>query len=262
MATVVERLKRIQDQLGVEADGQLGPQTLSAIEKAVFGKEGHGSPVQAGPAQLGLRLSKSGIEQIVAYEIGSPAYYDKQLQSPCWPGGQSGVTIGIGYDLGYASRSQFAEDWQPLPDAVKHTLIKVLGLKGHKAKRQIASLRNIKIPYAVALDVFTRSSLPSYASKTLKAYPGLDQLHPDAQVALISLVYNRGTSTKGATRTEMLNLRRCVAESDYSAMAKNIRSMKRLWVGKGLDGLLKRREHEAHLIETVTDYELGELVHL
>jgi GH24 family phage-related lysozyme (muramidase) len=32
-------------------------------------------------------------------------------------------------------------------------------------------------------------------------------------------------------------------------MADLVRSMKRLWVGKGLDGLLRRRDEEAELIE-------------
>src|SRR5438067_11642326 len=28
-----------------------------------------------------------------------------------WPGGESGVTIGIGYDLGFATSEQFKADW-------------------------------------------------------------------------------------------------------------------------------------------------------
>ena len=30
-----------------------------------------------------------------------------------WPGGDSGVTIGIGYDLGYVTIDQFEFDWGP-----------------------------------------------------------------------------------------------------------------------------------------------------
>jgi len=28
-----------------------------------------------------------------------------------WPGGQSGITIGIGYDLGYIEAAVFRQDW-------------------------------------------------------------------------------------------------------------------------------------------------------
>src|ERR1043165_7773563 len=33
-----------------------------------------------------------------------------------WPGGASGITIGIGYDLGYESSGDFANDWQAAPE--------------------------------------------------------------------------------------------------------------------------------------------------
>jgi hypothetical protein len=38
--------------------------------------------------------------------------------------------------------------------------------------------------------------------------------------------------------------------STVSSLAKEFRKMKRIWVGKGLDGLLERREAEAKLIES------------
>ena len=30
-----------------------------------------------------------------------------------WPGGSSGITLGIGYDLGYVIMDQFESDWGP-----------------------------------------------------------------------------------------------------------------------------------------------------
>jgi hypothetical protein len=39
-------------------------------------------------------------------------------------------------------------------------------------------------------------------------------------------------------------------KKDYKKIAKEFRSMKRIWLGKGLDGLLDRRESEAKLIES------------
>ena len=40
-----------------------------------------------------------------------------------------------------------------------------------------------------------------------------------------------------------------VQRGDLADIAKQLRAMKRLWVGKGLDGLIARREAEARLVE-------------
>jgi GH24 family phage-related lysozyme (muramidase) len=46
------------------------------------------------------------------------------------------------------------------------------------------------------------------------------------------------------SRVEMKN-----TQGKITDIPAQIRSMKRLWVGKGLDGLIKRREGEAALFE-------------
>jgi GH24 family phage-related lysozyme (muramidase) len=48
----------------------------------------------------------------------------------------------------------------------------------------------------------------------------------------------------------MRAVRDAVAAGDLQEIATQIRAMKRLWVGKGVDGLLKRRDAEARLVET------------
>jgi GH24 family phage-related lysozyme (muramidase) len=53
----------------------------------------------------------------------------------------------------------------------------------------------------------------------------------------------------GERRSEMLNIRNLVPSKNYKAIAQEIIDMKRLWYGKGLDGLLKRRDEEAALIK-------------
>ena len=75
-------------------------------------------------------------------------------------------------------------------------------------------------------------------------------MHPDAYGAIISLVFNRGTSLKGDSRKEMVSIKNLIAKKDYKKIAKEFRNMKRIWIGKNLDGLLDRREAEAKLIET------------
>ena len=53
----------------------------------------------------------------------------------------------------------------------------------------------------------------------------------------------------GSRRKEMAAIKLLVLQEDYSGIANELRNMKRLWHGKGLDGLLKRRDDEADLIE-------------
>lgn len=47
----------------------------------------------------------------------------------------------------------------------------------------------------------------------------------------------------------MKNIQADFTQGNLADIPVQIRSMKRLWVGKGLDGLIKRREGEAKLFE-------------
>ncbi len=104
---IKKRIKRIQSHLGVPADGLIGPMTLSAIENALFDDR----QIEDNAAQYTLTISRKGLKQLVKHEISSGAYYKKSLSHPIWPGGASGITIGIGYDLGYNSAQQIRKDW-------------------------------------------------------------------------------------------------------------------------------------------------------
>lgn len=174
------------------------------------------------------------------------------IDQPCdWPGGESGITIGIGYDLGYESSGDFEKDWKArLGDDDFTTLTQVCGLKGAQAQAKASGLKTIKIKDADAEQVFLERSVPKYQALTRQAFPGVDNLPADAQGALFSLVYNRGTSMNGDSRTEMRAIRDAVPNGDLKEIANQLRAMKRLWVGKGLDGLLKRRDAEADLVES------------
>jgi GH24 family phage-related lysozyme (muramidase) len=177
--------------------------------------------------------------------------YEGIDQPSDWPGGSSGITIGIGYDLGYESADDFTNDWQPrLSTGDFTTLTQVVGLKGTTAQAKASSLKTIKIKTSDAEQVFLERSVPKYQKQTQQAFPGVDDLPADAQGALFSLVYNRGTSMEGDSRKEMRAIRDAVPNKDLQEIANQLRAMKRLWEGKGLDGLLKRRDAEADLVES------------
>jgi len=123
------------------------------------------------------------------------------------------------------------------------------GLKGEKVKGLLrGEVLNVRIPYNIAYDVFVRTSVPRYYKATLSIYPQLAELNEDTQGALVSMIYNRGTSLNGERRKEMRNIVALVANKDYEGIAEEIENSKRLWEHKGMDGLVLRREAEADLI--------------
>lgn len=195
-------------------------------------------------------ISKRAIELIIQHEVGGRAYYDKKLQAPIWAGGESGVTIGMGYDLGYNSEKQFMLDWS---GAINLNFINALrptiGIKGPQAKAMLkGEILNVRIPYNTAYEVFVKSSLPRYYAMTKKIYPNMDLLNLDTQGALVSVVYNRGNKLEGDSRAEMRAIVDLISKQDYEGIAEQIEKSKRLWEGKGLDGLVTRRESEADLV--------------
>jgi len=253
------RLKAIQRRLGVKDDGLLGPDTLTRIEALLDAAQPEAPQEEP---QYSLTCSKQGLKKIVFFEISSAAYYRKFLQHPTWPGGKSGITIGIGYDLGFHSATQIRADWQgKIPDIDLEQLLTVAGLNRQAAQEALAAVKGIEIPLQAASEVHYQSTLPAYAAKTKKAYPGVEALPADAQSMLLSLVFNRGAKMSGASRREMKAIQPLVAARDLDGIAEQIHAMKRLWDIDKLPGLHKRRDAEADMIASADhDYDPGELV--
>jgi hypothetical protein len=202
-----------------------------------------------------VKLSSKALALIIEFEVGGgKSYYEKALARPTWPGGASGVTIGIGYDLGYTPRERFLGDWASLEDPIRERLAAVIGIKGYTASGKVSGLRDIRIPWDVALSVFDARTVPYWIEQTLKAFPGANKLPADAFGALVSLVFNRGPATAGKNREEMAAIMHLLADGvqagDLAKIAAQLRTMKRIWQGKGLPGLIRRREAEAQLVES------------
>src|SRR4051812_6130419 len=78
-----------------------------------------------------------------------------------WPGGDSGITIGVGYDLGFVTEEQLDEDWSPFLGSDEIGRLKdVIGLSGEKARQRAGDFRDIKIKRADAEQVFKERTLP------------------------------------------------------------------------------------------------------
>lgn len=248
-----ERIARIQAHLGLEADGILGAVTLTAMEQAL-GLGSAAKPrtdLQVTPApgkEFHLVVTRSGLDMIIDFETGGQAYYDKFLAKPSWPGGASGVTIGVGFDLGYYTRAEVEQIWgKHVSESNLIRLKAVAGLTGQAAKGAAAEIKSgVKIDLSTAKIVFAEATLPDFAERTRKAYPGVEKLPADAQSMLLSLVYNRGPGMTGDRRAEMRNIRPLVVSMDLEGIAKQFQAMKRLWSAGS--GLLKRRDDEAKII--------------
>jgi GH24 family phage-related lysozyme (muramidase) len=240
-------LKAIQKFFAIESNGVLGSQTLTAIENYLSNK------LPGVPVGANMLISKASLNALIAFEVTSKAAYNSRYKNPIWPSGESGITIGIGYDIGYSTVAQFKKDWEGKITA-SHLLLlsEACGKTGTTAKNLLPRFKNAVVNYEDACDVFHQVTLPAYSRKTRSTYPGVQKLPPDAQGALLSLVYNRGTKLEGDSRKEMQNIVAAVASGDLGKIAREIRAMKRLWKGKGLDGLLARRDAEAAMVENAT----------
>lgn len=202
-------------------------------------------------------LSKKSLDLILEFEVGGGEnYYNKFLKNPAWPEGQSGVTIGVGYDLGYVNKAEFSEDWKDLPKETFDRLYKVVGIKGYNAKNLIRGLKDITIPWDLALKVFNNKTVTKFYNLTRQTFPNFDNLPEDAKGGLVSLVFNRGAALEGDRRREMKLIRdgmKLVSSYDQKALtfiANQIRNMKRIWIGGSIEkGMSRRRDAEAKLIE-------------
>lgn len=197
-----------------------------------------------------MKLSKQGIEFIVEEETGGKDYYEKVIKSTFeWPGGASGPTAMVGIDIGYYTAAEVDDIFKPLTTSEELKLIQAgRGKTGSAAESYTKKLVGITFSWEEALQVFEAHTLPKFTGLASRVFPGVDDLCDGAKTAIVSLVFNRGTSLTGDSRREMKAIRDLVAEKDYIEIAKQIKSMKRLW-SKG-NGLLGRRDREAALVES------------
>lgn len=195
-----------------------------------------------------MRISKDAYDLILREEITSKAFYNAHYRATSWPGESSGVTIGIGYDVGYVNKDKLWSDWKGrIPDAMITALVPACGVKGDPARVLTAKLKSkVDIPFEAAEEVFKDIKIPEFTVKMDKAFPGCHVLPPDCQGALLSLVFNRGELVDNSPRRrEMLAIRNYIRTGEYSRVPDEFRKMKRLWPNSS--GLRARRDREAAL---------------
>lgn len=206
-------------------------------------------PLIGRPVPSSQPISERAKRLIIGFEIINKAHY---IPTPIWPGGQSGITIGIGYDVGYARPAWLKDDWSSILSRTQLDLLsRACGVTGSAAKGHLAELQSIVIPFDDANRQFHNPMLKMYVAETINALPNASSLSKDCLGALVSLVYNRGPSfqAKGPRYAQMRAIRVHMVKGEVKLIPAEIRSMKDIWNGKGLDGLIRRRELEAQMFE-------------
>jgi GH24 family phage-related lysozyme (muramidase) len=207
--------------------------------------------VQPGGAPSTTPISEEAFNLIVEFEVSGEQAYTKRYRKPVWPKGQSGVTIGIGYDVGYASKPQLHADWDgAIPGPIVTALERALGVTGATANAVARRLQaSIDVPWEAAIAVHRGKVLPRWVGLVERNLSNTALIGPDCLGALVSMTYNRGASfgKAGARYREMRNIKSHMASKEFTAIPDEFRSMKRLW--PDMRGLQKRREREAELFE-------------
>jgi len=176
--------------------------------------------------------SEKAIKMIVAFEVTSEAVYTRKYQSTIWPGGKSGVTIGIGYDLGYTTNDKLATDWAgKISPAMIATLKQAVGIKGAAAKEMATHLApSVLVPWAAANAVFRDLDVAHYSDMVRAGLKNTGLLSGDSFGALLSLTFNRGPSFSavGDRYREMNAIRDLMASKKFASIPAQCVSMQRL----------------------------------
>lgn len=254
----VKALQRGLNKLGAMllVDGDFGASTEAAVADArvVLKRPGPSEAddafleALAGASELSPELTGPGITFIGREEVSSPAAYRRRFRHPVWPTQDSGITIGIGYDLRFVNEAKLRADWGEVlsADAVAQ-LVPVLGTRGRDDL--LTKVADVDVPLPAAITVFLKRMMPEHIGNTRKAYPGLDDLQPARRTALISLVFNRGNRLEGDgdRRLEMKRIRELLEAGDLDAVAGQFEAMRRLWDPVKEGGVIERRQREATL---------------
>jgi peptidoglycan hydrolase-like protein with peptidoglycan-binding domain len=253
----VKGLQRELNKLGalLLIDGDFGPGTRDAVADARVSLGQPGPPEADDALQAALAaladpfppISAAGVTFIARLEVSSPGEYRRRYKRPVWPSEKSGITIGIGCDLRfYQSAAALSADWgDRLPAAALARLSAVIGRPGSAA--MLAEVADVDVPLADAVAVYIGRTLRQNLDLTRSIYPEVDALTPARRAALVSLVYNRGTSLQenDPTRREMREIRDLLAAGQLDGVPDRMDSMARLW--PDLPGLIARRHDEARL---------------
>ncbi|TRC89698.1 hypothetical protein FJV80_07860 [Mesorhizobium sp. WSM4310] len=205
-------------------------------------------------------IDPAAIDLIVYCEVTSKKTYTKKYTGIIWPGGLSGATCGIGYDVGYVNVDRLKADWNGyIADTDIDILSEACGVKADKAKKLVKHMPAVRIDYDTAYRQFIEKDAPRYTGEVENILFNTKYLSPKSLGALVSLDYNRGASFKAPPPKdphkkdryfEMRNIYSHMQNKAFGLIPQEIRDMTRLWENDPkASGLVIRRNLEAQLFE-------------
>jgi hypothetical protein len=216
--------------------------------------------------EKGRAFAAGSREAVIEKSVSFLIQAEKLADRPYWPKGNSGITIGVGWDLGYHSAAELKTTWSELRPEVLGRLEKAAGIKGQQAQALLPQMRSVLIPESVSLTVFRDSLVRQYYPLVLQMFPQIEKLPTNVQVAFISVLFNRGPvmghdpdwriAKDVDRRWEIRRMRDDVNRQDFFAIYAHLGTMKRLWENAGPRGLLIRRRDEQALIRPYVNRQL------
>ena len=172
---LVKGLQRGLNRVGsiLLVDGDFGPATHDAVADARVALGLPGPPDADDLFQDRLAnvpdpfppLTAAGVTFIARAEISGPREYRQRFKNPVWPSPQSGITIGVGYDLQEIGVNQLDADWgDRLPAASLNLLRNVVGVVG--SPDRLAMVQDVEVPLLDAIAVFLTRTLPEFDEQT------------------------------------------------------------------------------------------------
>lgn len=160
-----------------------------------------------------------------------------------WPGGQSGVTLDPGVDLGYIDQTIFNELYSDKMDANQLAdAIRVSGYHGEDARRKLSRTRHLKkfrISREDAEDIFPYVA-DEYWNKTVERWPDIITAPPCVHTAVLSVTYNRGPENR-----HLKILDQFIESEDWEGLGTALTQMQQ---NHKLPGIRKRRRLEGELV--------------
>ena len=170
---------------------------------------------------------------------------------PYWPGGESGITLDPGVDLGHASPGLVEELFGPIVDSAQMEALRgVFGIQGEPANTALKAspvIQGIRISSDQALEMMPNAA-KTYWDSIRRRFDSLvrDDTPPSVQTVLLSLAYNRGAGNSG-----LEVLRQPLESKKWSEVAGTIGAMQQ---DHSLEGIRTRRQQEGLLVEAEIEF--------
>ena len=160
-----------------------------------------------------------------------------------WPGGQSGVTLDPGVDLGYIDKNIVSLMYRDIMTPKQFgDVMRVRGYRGIDAKNIIPKLRHLtkfRISREEAEHIFPYVA-DKYWNETVERWPQILDAPPSVQTAILSLTYNRGPENR-----HLNILKTYFRKEDWEGLGNELMRMQQ---NHKLPGIRLRRRQEGKLI--------------